>query len=416
MMNLLPLLLVASPVFAEVPPELVTRLKPTVVNLEVSVQHGLNAEGTGIRMGSGFIVDAEKGIIATNRHIPGSSPSRIKVVFEDGRTAEARLLHFDAWHDFAFVRLEPGDWKGHLTAAALGDSWTLEEQQDVLLIGNNDAQEYSVKFGKTANLHLSKGTRHSAAIQTTFDRAGGSSGSPVFDEHGRVIGIHFAGTNTTSFELRVEYITEALARLEDGRRVRRGDIGVALGTVLISDAQKHFRLPEVIAQRIMAMRKDIKRTAIVEYVSPASPAFGKLQPGDIVLEAGGKLIGDDVYSFDKIVDSHTGEKVRLTLVRGGNTVRLKLPVEDAEAAKLGSFALFAGGVLHDITPELRLSYNIDAEGVFSARAKNPANGRPVKTLFVRGYRRRRRKSAGESAPCRWRWPESACFRRFPQPT
>ncbi|HBL16305.1 MAG: hypothetical protein A2X36_06475 [Elusimicrobia bacterium GWA2_69_24] len=353
---------------AEIPTALIQKLKPTVVNLEVSIQHGLNAEEPGVQRGTGFIVDAERGIIATNAHVVGTSPTRIKVVFEDGRTAEARRWHYDAWHDFAFVLLDKGTQPPKLEAVRLGDSFELREQQDVLMIGNNDAQEYSIKFGKTANLHLCKGERHSATIQTTFDRAGGSSGSPVFDERGEVVGIHFAGTESTSFEMRIEYLKDALEQLRKsagpGGAVRRGEIGVDLDIMLVSDARKHFRLPEALAAKISALRGDIKRVAYVESVAPLSPAEGKLQAGDVILEVDGVWIGDDVYRFDRLVDAKVGGTVKLAVVRGGKELRISLPVGDAEKDKTSSFVLFAGAVIHDLNPGLRLSYTIGSKGVF----------------------------------------------------
>ena len=192
MLTLLALFL-ALPVRAEIPASLVAELKPGVVNIEVTVQHGLNAESSGRRSGTGFIVDAARGIIATNRHVLGTSPARYKIVFEDGATAEAKAWFYDAWHDFGFLQLDADPERPALKELKLGDSFALKEQQDVLMIGNNDAQEYSVKFGKTTNLWLCKDRRHSATLQTSFDRAGGSSGSPVFNAAGEVVAIGVSG-------------------------------------------------------------------------------------------------------------------------------------------------------------------------------------------------------------------------------
>ena len=74
--------LAAFPAAAEVPVSLVAELKSGVVNIEASVQHGLNAESSGKRSGTGFIVDAARGIIATNRHVMGTSPGQFKIVFD----------------------------------------------------------------------------------------------------------------------------------------------------------------------------------------------------------------------------------------------------------------------------------------------------------------------------------------------
>jgi S1-C subfamily serine protease len=71
----------------------------------------------------------------------------------------------------------------------LTSSFDLKEQDEVFMIGNNEGEGYSVKYGRVVNLKLNRGDRHSAAFQTSFDRTGGSSGSPIFDVHGNVVGL-----------------------------------------------------------------------------------------------------------------------------------------------------------------------------------------------------------------------------------
>ena len=102
--------------------------------------------------------------------------------------------------------MQLGSWRD----LALGD--------ELLLIGNNEKEEYSIKRGRVANLNVNKGDRHSSYIHTTFDRTGGSSGSPVWNTKGEVIGIHARGTDTSSFELPINYVIDALKRTS-----KRGD-------------------------------------------------------------------------------------------------------------------------------------------------------------------------------------------------
>ena len=55
-----------------------------VVNVETSSEVVFETESKGTSFATGFIVDAEQGIIATNRHVTGSSPSYVKINFYDG--------------------------------------------------------------------------------------------------------------------------------------------------------------------------------------------------------------------------------------------------------------------------------------------------------------------------------------------
>ncbi|MDE2292099.1 MAG: PDZ domain-containing protein, partial [Elusimicrobia bacterium] len=160
-----------------------------------------------------------------------------------------------------------------------------------------------------------------------------------------------------------------LEQLQRGETPRRGEIGVDLDTMLISDARMHFRLPEDLAKELLALRPDIKRVAYIETLAPRSPAAEQLMPGDIVLKVDGRWIGDDVYLFDKLVDARVGGKVALTVARNGRTLVARLPVEDAETQKVRTFALFAGGVIQPLTSDARLNLNIRSDGVFLQQAE-----------------------------------------------
>lgn len=348
---------------------LVAKLKASVVNVERSATVALNGEQAGLATASGFIVDAQRGIIATNRHVAGTGPSLVKIIFENGQSTDARLLHYDAWHDFALFRIDPLSIDFQLREVQLGDSFALQEQEDVLLIGNNDAQEYSVKFGKVSNLVLDKGIRHSATIQTTFDRTGGSSGSPVFNAKGEVVAIHFAGTDTTSFELRIEYLKDALDEIRRDGRVRRGDVGLDLKLVLVSDAEKHFLLPSPLAKRVLGLRPGLKYMVAVESRVSGTAAYDTFLPGDLLLSLDGVWIGDDLYHLDRMVDEKVGSDVTFGAIRNGREFSVRLPVRDAEALKVRRFARFAGGVFQDLTPEVRLANDVQVEGVLLTQAE-----------------------------------------------
>jgi S1-C subfamily serine protease len=335
-----------------------------VVNIEQNITHCLNSEKVGVFSGTGFIVDAAEGVIATNYHIAGTSPQQVKVTFENGESTEALVLHYDVWHDFAFYKVNVENLHFVLQEAKLGESFSLEEQAEVFLIGNNDDREYSVKMGTVTNLTVDGGKRHSHCIQTSFDRTGGSSGSPVFDANGMVVAIHTSGTNTTSFELRVEYLKDALAQLKSRQQIQRGDIGVELQLIRLSDASLHFSLPLDVLNTIKASREDIKYICYIHKMVPLATSTDYLKPGDMIIEMDGQLIGDNIYLFDKLVDSKVGKTVDITVYRNGVRMTFNIQVDDVERSKVKKFALFAGGVFHDITSYVRGKFETHGDGVF----------------------------------------------------
>ena len=131
-----------------------------------------------------------------------------------------------------FYRINPEEVQFELKVVRLGSWHNLELGNELLLIGNNEKEEYSIKFGTVANLNVNKGDRHSSYIHTTFDRTGGSSGSPVWNTEGEVIALHARGTDTSSFELPIDYLTDTLTKIQNHTPIQRGEIGVDLGTDL----------------------------------------------------------------------------------------------------------------------------------------------------------------------------------------
>jgi len=250
-----------------------------------------------------------------------------------------------AWHDFALIELErEADARWTASAAVLGDSFALRDQQELFLVGSNDGQEQSVKFGRVTNTVVKRGKRHSAVIQTSFDRTGGSSGSPVFDAAGRVVAVHTGGTDTTSFELRIEYVRDALRQLLESGRVWRGDVGLELELIPVAEARRATRLPDGVARRIAAAPVGRQQAIQVTYVLPGSPAAGRIRAGDVLdlalsralrevgdgqrrLRGDGWLIGADVAPRDDLDREHASAELRGLLL-----CRPALPDHDGQRA------------------------------------------------------------------------------------
>jgi S1-C subfamily serine protease len=298
--------------------------------------------------------------------VTGVSPCQMRITFENGERCEARLLYTDAWHDFAFIRLNLNEVEWELVEAKLGASFDLKEQDECCMIGNNDSEEYSIKFGVVTNLVINRGEFHSHAFQTSFDRTGGSSGSPIFDLSGRVTGLHMRGTDTTSIELRIEYIKDALEQIQKSgaQHFRRGMIGVELDLVRVSSVVKHCSFPKELVEELRLKWPEIKHVLTVERIVPHGKCSEILRPSDVIHKINGTLIGNNLYLFDKLVDERTGSSVDLVVFRNGVEMSFQVEVEDVESKKIRKFALFAGGVFHDLVPALRSRFCISGEGIF----------------------------------------------------
>ena len=343
----------------------IARYKPSVVNIERSAEVVFEAERQGTTYATGFIIDADAGIIATNRHVTGTSPSIVKVNFYDGSFTEAQVLYYDPEQDFGFYQIDTEDVDFELQAVTLGSWGELAVGEELLLIGNNEKEEYSIKNGSVTNLNVDKGTRYGSYIHSTFDRTGGSSGSPVWNTRGEVVAIHASGTDTSSYELPIDYLFPALEALTSGQTVRRGDIGVDLALVSIGEAIRHYGLPPEKAAEIGPSKTGgTPHVMQVEGAIPTTPAETVLRPGDIVYRANGEILRDDLYQFDRILADSVGGSVDLEIFRNGDATNVTVPVFDLESRKIRRFARFGGGIFHDVSINLRHQVHMEAEGVF----------------------------------------------------
>ena len=138
----------------------------------------------------------------------------------------------------------------------------------------NDGQIVASGTPEELTARSNKGNRYTSYIHTTFDRAGGSSGSPVWDTGGRVVGIHAAGNDTSSFELRVDYMRDALAAIQAGVPMKRGGIGADLELISTGEAFRHYGLPETLAGDLKSGSEGVPKVIQVQSVTVHSPAEG----------------------------------------------------------------------------------------------------------------------------------------------
>jgi len=100
-------------------------------------------------------------------------------------------------HDFGFYQIDPDKVGFELQAVKCGSWNDLAMGDELFFIGNNEREEYSVKFGTVANINVNKGNRHSSYIHTTFNSAGGSSGNGLGSTLSMVTARSRARSNTT---------------------------------------------------------------------------------------------------------------------------------------------------------------------------------------------------------------------------
>lgn len=183
--------------------EIVSTCGPAVVYLETR-----DTRGSFLGQGSGFIVDAS-GIIVTNFHVIQGA-SGVEVKLEDGEVFDSiGVIDFDARRDIAIIKIK----RTKLPTLKLGDSDKVKQGQRVIAIGNPLGLERTVSEGLVSALRVIEGTRY---MQISVPISPGSSGGPLLNLNGEVIGITTAGivdegAQNLNFAVPSNYIEPLLA-------------------------------------------------------------------------------------------------------------------------------------------------------------------------------------------------------------
>lgn len=176
--------------------------------------------------GSGFIL-SEDGTVITNHHVVNGA-SKLDVHLPDGRRFEAELRGSDPATDLAVLELVDAD---ELPVATLGDSAKVRVGDWLVAIGSPLGLEHSATAGiLSARGRGSLGLYRDSFIdflQTDADIAPGSSGGPLFDLQGRVVGITTAvgGQGGPGFAIPINQAKKIIPVLKDGGTVERGWLG-----------------------------------------------------------------------------------------------------------------------------------------------------------------------------------------------
>jgi S1-C subfamily serine protease len=295
--------------------EVVDRVGPAVVRIDVKAKDGRAGGGTG----SGVIV-APDGLVLTNSHVVGGA-TQVAVATVDGRTLTARVVGDDPDTDLALVRI---DAPVTLPAAALGNSKLLKRGQLVIAIGNPLGFESTVTTGVVSALGRSLRSRSGRliddVIQTDAALNPGNSGGPLVSSRGEVVGINTAvilGAQGICFAVAANTANFVLGELVRHGRVRRAYIGIAAQQIAIPRRLRHAAALN---------QESAVLAASVEAGSPAERAG--LKSRDIILGLDGMAItgGDDLIralAGDKI-----GRTVEIDILHAGSRQALSVMPEE----------------------------------------------------------------------------------------
>jgi S1-C subfamily serine protease len=266
--------------------------------------------------GSGVIVD-EQGYIVTNYHVVANA-DRIRVSLSDGRSIDqVELIGVDPATDLAVLKIHAED----LTAVPWGDSEEMRVGHWVLAIGNPFGLDRTVTSGiisATRRPSVMEGkARYQSFLQTDAAVNPGSSGGPLVNLQGQVIGINTAIVGDSyrgiSFAIPSKLAQEVYTRLLETGTVERGFLGVALQELT----------PELSIRLGVEMGSGVVIAAVDED-SPA--AEGGLQVLDVIVSFEGEPVTDAPDLAMRVAHTDAGDKVQLEVIRQGNPLTFEVTI------------------------------------------------------------------------------------------
>jgi S1-C subfamily serine protease len=164
-----------------------------VVIIKVKAYASVENSEASAWSGTGFIVDLEKGLIATNHHVAGNMTiCTYEIKFSDGTKTTAKLKFFDPLLDFAFLTIDPKDFPKSSMALEISQR-PIKVNDTIYSMGNSAGDEFSTYKGTVFSVYENVGPFPEQSFKFSGLTIGGASGSPVFGEDGKVVGIIYGG-------------------------------------------------------------------------------------------------------------------------------------------------------------------------------------------------------------------------------
>jgi serine protease Do len=293
---------------------LVQVASPGVVSISVVRERSSDGQD-GRFLGSGFVVDAS-GFVVTNNHVVEKA-REIYVSFVDGRRRAAKLVGVDRKSDLALLQLPPGSTS---QALPLGDSDNTRPGDWVLAIGNPFGLGGSVSAGivSARNRQLDSDT-YDDFIQTDVAINRGSSGGPLLNLKGEVVGVNSAlispngGSAGVSFAIPANTLRFVVSRLKAKGSVQRGWIGANV-LDLTPDLAEAFDRPSA------------SGALVGDVVASGPAAKAGLVPGDIITQVGTRPVSDSRQVQRLIAEADAGSALTLSLLRKRAPIKAQLIV------------------------------------------------------------------------------------------
>ena len=272
-------------------------------------------EGGYTSLGSGFLIDPQ-GYIVTNAHVIDGA-NEIIVKTSDNTQYNAKLIGADKMTDLALVKI---DSEKPFPFVKIGNSDELKVGDWILAIGNPFGLGGSVTAGivSAKSRDIDAGA-YDNFIQTDASINQGSSGGPMFNMSGEVVGVNTALYSTSGASMGIGFATPinlskfVVEQLKSKGKVERGWLGLK-----VMDNNENIAISD---------KHNFNKGVVISSVLPNSPcAKENIQVGDIIISVNGKDIKNAKNFSRQIAESKIGSDVILRVWQNMQTKDINLKV------------------------------------------------------------------------------------------
>ena len=292
----------------------------SVVAIDVATSDG-EAKGSGV-------VISDKGYIATNNHVI-SGAQQIQVTLASGAVYSAKVVGTDTTTDLAVIKLDnpPSDLK----VAEFADSDDLAVGESVMAIGNPLGYDDTVTTGIVSALNRpvtvtddDNNAIVTNAVQIDAAINPGNSGGPTFNAAGQVIGINSSIASTASS-------SGTAGSIGIGFAIPSNLVKRVANEIIDNGSVKHVVLGITVKSSSVEADGVTRGCAQVQAVTDGGPASkAGVKAGDSIVAFNGKAVNNNYSLLGYVRASAMGDKVKLTVVRGGNTMDLEVTLDQEE--------------------------------------------------------------------------------------
>ncbi|KAJ3197356.1 hypothetical protein HK101_004232 [Irineochytrium annulatum] len=358
-----------------------------IVSIRFSQVSSFDTEGAETSEATGFVVDAERGLILTNRHVACAGPFVGEAIFHDHEEVDVFPVYRDPVHDFGILKFDPKKIRFMTVSDIPLAPHLAKVGLEIRVVGNDAGEKLSILAGSISRLdrnapdygELTFNDFNTFYIQAASSTSGGSSGSPVLDINGNAVALQAGGhvKAATDFFFPLDRVKRALGYIQMGIEVPRGTIQTQF-FYRPFDEVRRLGLKESTEAIIRATIPDEIGMLVCETVVPQGPASEFLEEGDVLISINGVVVtkfvpmeetwddrcGVILLHLCKVTPNSVGRQVTLKVERGGEPLEFQMTVQDLHSITPDRYLQVGGAKVNNLSYQLARQFCVPVTGVY----------------------------------------------------